>query len=145
MFTVDASVWVNGFDQREGGHDISRRFLDYLEYQAIPVIMPSLVIVEVAGAISRTRKNSVQAQAFANALSRLSNITLLPLDKVLSFQALELAAKYELRGADAVYAAVALQSGSTLVSWDNEHLTRLSSLVSTQTPSMVLANRGSAL
>jgi hypothetical protein len=28
MYTVDASVWVNAFDQREPGHLVSREFLD---------------------------------------------------------------------------------------------------------------------
>jgi predicted nucleic acid-binding protein len=110
--------------------------------QAIPVIVPNLVLVEVAGAVSRTRNNPVQAQAFADALSRLPNVTLFPLDDVLSHQALELAAQYALRGADAVYAAVALQSSCVLVSLDNEHLTRLSGIVPTQTPAVVLTNLG---
>jgi predicted nucleic acid-binding protein len=142
MYTIDASVWVNGFDQRETGHDISRRLLDILGNQAIPVIVPNLVLVEVAGAVSRTRNNPAQAQAFADALSRLPNVTLIPLDDVLSHQALELAAQYALRGADAVYAAVALQSGCILISLDNEHLTRLSGIVPTQTPAVVLTNLG---
>ena len=142
MYTIDASVWVNGFDQRETGHDISRRLLDILGNQAIPVIVPNLVLVEVAGAISRTRNNPAQAQTFADALSRLPNVTLIPLDDVLSHQALELAAQYALRGADAVYAAVALQSGCILISLDNEHLTRLSGIVPTQTPAVVLTNLG---
>jgi hypothetical protein len=25
MYTIDASVWVNGFDRRESGHQISRQ------------------------------------------------------------------------------------------------------------------------
>ena len=69
MSTVDASVWVNGFDQREAGHEISRQFLDAIR--------------------------------------------------------LRLAAEHGLRGADAVYAAVAIEAGCTLVSLDGEHLTRL--------------------
>jgi len=140
MYTVDASVWINGFDQREAGHDISRRFLDILACQAIPIIVPGLVLVEVAGAISRTRNNPAQAQAFAIALSRLPNVTIIPLDDILSLLALELAARHGLRGEDAVYVAVAVQSGCVLISLDNEHLTRLSGIVPTQTPSTVLAS-----
>jgi predicted nucleic acid-binding protein len=62
MYTVDASVWVNGFDQREPGHQISRQFLELLGEQSIPVVVPNLVLVEVAGAISRTRNDPVRAQ-----------------------------------------------------------------------------------
>ena len=54
MYTVDASVWVNGFDQRESGHKTSRQVLERLRAQAIPIFEPMLVLAEVAGAISRT-------------------------------------------------------------------------------------------
>jgi predicted nucleic acid-binding protein len=57
MYTVDASVWVNGFDQREAGHEISRQFLDAIRLRKVPIIVPNLVLIEVAAAISRTRHN----------------------------------------------------------------------------------------
>lgn len=56
MYTVDASVWVNGFDQRESGHDISRQLLEVLRTRALPIIEPVLALAEIAGAISRTRQ-----------------------------------------------------------------------------------------
>jgi predicted nucleic acid-binding protein len=52
-----------------------------------------------------------------------------------------LAARHGLRGADAIYAAVAVQSGCTLISLDNEHLTRLVGIVSVLTPATALANQ----
>jgi predicted nucleic acid-binding protein len=50
-----------------------------------------------------------------------------------------LAAQHGLRGADAVYAAVAHEVGSTLVTLDNEHLTRLVNLITVYTPAVALA------
>jgi hypothetical protein len=67
MYTVDASVWVNAFDQREPDHLVSRQFLEVLQVQALPIIVPNVVLIEVAGAISRTRRAPAQAQAFATA------------------------------------------------------------------------------
>jgi predicted nucleic acid-binding protein len=139
MYTVDASVWVNGFDQRESGHETSRQVLELLRAQTIPIIEPILVLAEVAGAISRTRQDPARAEAFATTLGQLPNVTILPLDEVLGQQALALAAQHGLRGADAVYAAVAQQVGCTLISLDNEHLTRLAGLISVQTPEVALA------
>ena len=136
---VDASVWVNGFDQRESGHETSRQVLELLRAQTIPIIEPILVLAEVAGAISRTRQDPARAEAFATTLGQLPNVTILPLDEVLGQQALALAAQHGLRGADAVYAAVAQQVGCTLISLDNEHLTRLAGLISVQTPEVALA------
>lgn len=139
MYTVDASVWVNGFDQRESGHETSRQVLELLRARTIPIIEPILVLAEVAGAISRTRQDPTRAEAFAITLGQLPTVTIVPLDDALGQQALALAAQHGLRGADAVYAAVTQQAGCTLISLDNEHLTRLAGLISVQTPEAALA------
>jgi predicted nucleic acid-binding protein len=139
MYTVDASVWVNAFDQREPGHLVSRQFLEVLRVQALPIIVPNLVLIEVAGAISRTRRAPAQAQAFATALRRLPHVTVRVLDEVCALHALTLAAQHGLRGADAVYAAVAREAASMLVTLDNEHLTRLVNLLTVCTPAVALA------
>jgi predicted nucleic acid-binding protein len=140
MYTIDASVWVNSFDQREPGHASSHRLLVVLRNRALPIIIPNLALVEVAGAISRTRNDPVQAQAFATSLGLLPNVTVLPLDVVLSQWALKLAAQHGLRGADAVYAAVAQHTGSTLISRDTEHLTRLHGIITVHTPEAALSD-----
>ena len=139
MYTIDASMWVNAFDQREPGHLVSRQILEVLRGQALPIIVPNLVLVEVAGAISRTRRAPAQAQAFATALSRLPHVTVRVLDEVCAFHAFTLAAQHGLRGADAVYAAVAREAGSTLVTLDHEHLTQLLNLMTVCTPAVALA------
>ena len=138
MYTVDASVWVNAFDQREPGHETSRRFLEAVQAHAVPVVLPNLLCVEVAGAISRTRNEPARAQEFATAVARLPNVTLLPLDEDLVEQARDLAARNGLRGADAVYAAVAVHAACTVVSLDQEHLTRLTVVVPACTPAAAL-------
>ncbi len=139
MYTVDASVWVNAFDQREPGHEASRRFLEAVHAQALPVVVPNLLCVEIAGAISRTRSEPTRAQEFARVVAHLPNVTLLPLDEDLAQQARNLAAQNGLRGADAVYAAVALQADCALVSLDQEHLTRLTAVVPAHAPAGALA------
>ncbi len=139
MYTIDASVWVNAFDQREPGHETSRRFLGAVHVQALPVVVPNLLCVEVAGAISRTRGEPARALEFATAVANLPNVTLLPLDEELAQQAQNLAAQNGLRGADAVYAAVALHADCTLVSLDQEHLTRLTAIVPACAPAEALA------
>jgi predicted nucleic acid-binding protein len=110
-----------------------------LRARALPIIVPNLVLAEVVGAISWTRNDPVRAEAFATALGRRPNVTVVALDAALSHQARALVAQYGLRGADAVYAAVAQQAGCLLISLDHEHLTRLGSIVMVRTPAAVLA------
>ena len=140
MYTVDASVWVNSFDYREEGHQCSRQVLQLLRARSLPVIVPNLVLAEVAGAISRTRQDGERAGAFVAALQQLPNVRFLPLDRGLAQRAAGLAGQHRLRGADAVYAAVAAQSGCTLLTLDSEHLLRLAPIVPTRTPAQVLSD-----
>lgn len=139
MFTIDASVWLNGASPAEAGHAASRAFLDAVTTAAVPVCVPTLLRAEVAGSISRVRKDQALAGWYAASLGRLAFLTEIPLDSVVSTRATALAAAHRLRGADAVYAAVAALRGCVLVSLDNEHLTRLGSAVKVLTPTDALA------
>jgi predicted nucleic acid-binding protein len=102
--------------------------------------VPALILPEVAATISRTRGAIDQARAFAAALSRLPRLDLVALDTALAQRAADIAAAHRLRGADAVYAAVAHQAGSTLVTLDREQHDRVSGLIATRYPSEAVAD-----
>jgi predicted nucleic acid-binding protein len=135
MYTVDASVWER-LDQREPWPSRQSPIPWYLRDHALP-ICARMMLVEVAGAISRTRHAPVQAQAFAIAES--CRMCVRVLDEGCALHALTLAAQHGLRGADAVYAAVAHEAGRTLVTLDNAHLTRLVNLITVCIPAVALA------
>jgi predicted nucleic acid-binding protein len=139
MYTVDTSVWVNGSDTLEAGHEISRACLQLLAQRGEQLVLPTLVLAEIAGAISRTRLDATLADTFAAQVAALPNVTLVPLDEALAHQARVLAATHRLRGADAVYAALTLVAHTVLISLDNEHLTRLAGIVAVITPAQYLA------
>ena len=63
---------------------------------------------------------------------------MVPLDGALADVAARLAAASRLRGADAVYAAVAQQYGTTLITLDRQQLERLPPVVRTARPADVL-------
>jgi predicted nucleic acid-binding protein len=134
-FTVDASVFLNAFNPQEAGHEDSYRFLARLQGEAIPIVVPTLLLPEVAGTISRGRQDPTLAREFSRAISRLPHLVLVTLDATLAHQALGVAAEYRLRGSDAVYATVAIQFGSTLVTLDREQRERVAKIVPTRLPS----------
>lgn len=138
-YTIDASVFLNAFNPVEAGHAESQRLLVRLRDQAAPMIVPTLVLPEVAAAIRRGRNDESLARRFAAALSRLPYLVLVPLDQTLAQQAGDIAALYSLRGSDAVYAAVALRFGSTLITLDREQRERLDPALTTRTPVEALA------
>jgi predicted nucleic acid-binding protein len=118
-YTVDASVFLNAFNPYEEGHEESYRLLTRLQESATPIIVPTLLLPEVAAAVSRGREEDNLAREFAATLSRLPHLVLVPLDTTLAQQAADVAARYRLRGSDAVYVAVALRFGSTLITLDH--------------------------
>ena len=65
-----------------------------------------------------------------------------PLDKSLADEAGRLGAARRLRGADAIYAAVAHRYRTTLITWDHQQLERLQSTLPVLTPTEVLADVG---
>ncbi|HQE92361.1 MAG TPA: PIN domain-containing protein [Anaerolineae bacterium] len=134
MYTVDASVFVNAFNSHEPGYANSYRFLEYVKTQAFPIIVPTLMLPEVAAAIGRGSRNATLARKLVNAVGRLSNLIMVPLDDVLAQQAADVAADHRLRGSDAVYVAVALRFGSTLVTLDQEQATRVAAVLTARDP-----------
>ncbi|MEW5957192.1 MAG: type II toxin-antitoxin system VapC family toxin [Chloroflexota bacterium] len=138
-YTIDASVFINAFNPTEVGHADSRRLLTQLRRQAAPLIIPTLALPEVSAAIRRGRGDEQLARRFAAALSRLSQLMLVPLDTQLAHQASDVAAQYSLRGSDAVYAVVALRFGSILITLDQEQHRRVATVLATRTPTEALA------
>jgi predicted nucleic acid-binding protein len=139
MLTIDASVWVNADSPGEPESAASRAFLDRIAVAGTAVFVPTLLPVEVAAAISRTRKDSALAREYASKLSALPFVRWISLNPDLAARSSSLAADHGLRGADAVYAAVAIASGCELISLDREHLTRLGKALRVRTPAQIIA------
>ncbi len=139
-YTVDASVFLNAFNPSEAGHAESHRVLTWLQEQATPIIVPASVLPEVAATISRVRGDAALARDFASALSRLPNLVLVNLDATLARQAADVAAQHQLRGSDAVYAAVALRFGTVLMTLDREQRERLEPVVTSRYPTEIMAD-----
>ncbi len=142
LYTVDASVFLSAFNPNEAGHPASSHLLAYLQAEAVPIIVPTLLLPEVAATIGRGRRDAELARQFATALSRLPHLVLAPLDSALASVAVEMAAQHRLRGSDAVYAAVALRFGSTLVTLDDEQHDRVAAALPTTRPANACAELG---
>lgn len=132
--TIDASVFVSAFSPAEAAHPQSKAFMRRICDDSIPIIVPALVLPEVASAIARGQGKPDLGVAFAEELSLFPNLTLISLDESLAEQAVEIAARYRLRGSDAVYTAVALRFGTELVTLDGEQLERLAEVLTVRSP-----------
>ena len=137
-YTLDASVFVNAFNPYEAGHAESLRILSTIQERGDPVIVPTLLLPELASAVARATDDADGAIQYAHATAALPHLTLVSLTTAVARQAAELAAVHHLRGADAVYVAIARRYGTTLVSRDEEQRTRGAAVVVCQTPEEAL-------
>lgn len=134
VFTVDASVFVSAFTPPEPAHRASKDFLLQIRQNGAPLIVPTLVIVEIAAAIGRGQGKPDLGYAFAMELNRFPDITFIPLDDELARESAVIAASHRLRGSDAVYVAVARRFGAALVTLDSEQAQRAAPLVPVRLP-----------
>jgi predicted nucleic acid-binding protein len=106
---------------------------------ALPIIVPTLLLPEVAAAVGRGRDDADLARRFTATLKQLPHLVLVSLDETLAQQAADVAAQHQLRGSDAAFAAVALRFGSTLVTLDWEQRERVAGVVTSRLPAEALA------
>jgi predicted nucleic acid-binding protein len=141
-YTIDASVFVNAFNPHERGHAESLQVITTIHERGDPIIVPALLVPEVASALARVTGDSAAALDYARAITSLPHLTVISLTAVAANHAAELAAKHRLRGADAVYLAVARRYGTAVVTRDAEQRARGSSVVACLTPEEALRGLG---
>jgi len=139
MLTLDANVFVSASAPAEAQHAASMTFIGRMVARSVDVHCPSLVLPEVAAGIIRPSSNAALAAQTVSGIRLLPSITLVPLTEQRARQAAQIAITCQLRGADAVYVALAQELGTTLITWDAELLARGALAVPTMTPTDWLA------
>jgi predicted nucleic acid-binding protein len=124
MRVVDTSVWVSLFVPQDSHHAASRQWLQQFTAGGGLLVEPSLLLAEVAGAISRrTHQPTLASRAVAQLLA-ITGLRLVPVDRQLGQAAAQMAGDHGIRGADAVYVALAGRLSIPLVTWDAEQIAR---------------------
>lgn len=134
MWTIDTSVFIRAFTPIDKHHNVCQHMLSLIGQKKVPMVEPVLVLVEIAGTISREFRDSIKGRVFAEDLKANDAIRFIALDDDLAQLALEIAADRRLRGADAVYVATALRHGTNLISLDAEHLNRAKGIIPVYSP-----------
>lgn len=123
MIVVDASVIIGALLSGDEHYVRSRDWLGQYLLAGGQIIAPTILLSEVAGAITR-RTSEVYGALAVDGLRNLSSLKLHQITRKLALESAELAIDLGLRGADAIYVAVASRLNIPLVSWDREHLER---------------------
>lgn len=135
---IDASVWVAAFLAGDAHHRDAVELLRRLVEEGITAVTPLLALAEVAGAIARQTDDSVLAETITGFLQAQSWIQFVPLIDDLAGLAATVAAQQRLRGADAIYVALAAQRTLSLATLDREMRDRSKHIATCVTPTVWL-------
>lgn len=139
MITLDASVLVAAGAPDDPARADASDAIDAAISTGLAIHQPTLAFVEVAAAIARRTGDEMLALEAGAALGAMPGLVIHPLDLEGSAEAAFLAGRLRLRGADAIYAAVAYHHETALITLDEELLARTGSLVDAVTPAVWLA------
>jgi predicted nucleic acid-binding protein len=131
---VDASVWVSAFVSSDVNYAASLAWLRTQSAGGRSIVDPALVLPEVAGALARRSGDLAFARAVIADMRQLPGLRLVTLTGPAAYRSAARAIDLGLRGADAVYVAVAERLGVPLVTWDQEQLARAAAVIQTRTP-----------
>ena len=132
--TIDASVYIATRYPSEPGYQECAEFFRLVLLTEDAIQVPTLLLVEVASAAARKTRNPSDGLQLSSEIRTMGSHEWHPLDEAGALAAIELGTRLFLRGADAVYSAVAALTDSTLISLDRELLSRASGAVKTMTP-----------
>jgi predicted nucleic acid-binding protein len=134
MIAVDASVWVSRFLPDDAFHQASRTWLIETTTAGKALVAPTIMLAELSGSIARRTGNDQLGYLIVQQIRQLPTLQLITVDDALGQLAAQIASTYRLRGADAVYLAVAQRLQIPLVSWDREQLNRAAEVVTAYQP-----------
>lgn len=134
MAVMDASVYVTMLDANDPEHTNCLAWFTAAATSDEPIVAPSLILSEVAAAISCGHSDAELAKAVVGALEASAIVSLVAVTSQLAKRAAIIAADQRVRGADAVYLALAQQLNDVLVTLDRQQLQRGAAVVATQRP-----------
>ena len=134
MPVIDASVYVALANDGDPYHDRCFQWFESSVREQPPPAAPGLLLVEVAASIRRLTGSTKLARRVLSELQEDELIELYPLTAARSETAAEIAASIGVRGADAVYLALASELGETLITLDRQQLERGKRMVDVTRP-----------
>lgn len=134
MSVIDASVYVSLLKPDEPDHAACLQWFRSIVEDQIEVSAPTIILSEVAAAISRGVGDPQLAVRAAAGLANSEIIRLKTVSLELGLRAAEIAAAHKVRGCDALYLALAEAAGEPLVTLDRQQLERGGAVVEVTRP-----------
>ncbi len=137
-FVIDASVLVARLRKSEPGYNDSVSLINLLNHQKATLLIPTIALAEVAAALTRGTNNPDLANEAVQELINFSNLRAIPIDEELAHLASRIAAKFRLRGCDAIYVGLAWAMKVPLITLDRQQLELAPEALQTQKPDQTI-------
>lgn len=134
MAVIDASVYVTLLDEADPEHANCVDWFAGVAAAGDALLAPTLLLSEVAAAISRGRGDPAAAKEIVRVLEDSAIVQLVAVSRELAGDAARIAADQRVRGADAIYLALAHQLSDTLYTLDQQQLQRGAGAAQTRRP-----------
>jgi predicted nucleic acid-binding protein len=134
MLVVDANVWISYYLPSNAQYRASRKWLKAYLLTRKPLIAPTIILPEIGGSVARQSGNTNEGQKSVSEFLNVKGLQLVDVTEDFGKLASDIAADLRLKGADAVYVAVAQRLSVPLITWDREILNRAASAIQVQTP-----------
>jgi predicted nucleic acid-binding protein len=131
---IDACVWVGYYVAEDAHHQASYAWFTGNSLGQAEVAIPVIATAEVAGAVARRTGQPDLGHRAANEMLAFPGLRAVPIDALLARQAVTIAADMRLRGADAIYVALAAQLAAPLITFDDQLASRAAPLVQVVRP-----------
>ena len=137
MAVVDASVYVSLINPLEDAHTESWAWLRNTLAGGEEIAAPVVLVPEVAAALSRGLDEPTLAWRAVQQILSNNVVELVPVTTPLAQRAADIAIDQRIRGADAIYVALAEHRQHELVTLDRQQLERGAAVVTTRRPGAV--------
>ena len=134
MAVVDASVYVALLNSHEERHQDAWAWFKAASSAGDGITAPTILVTEVAGAIRRGSGQPTMAQRAVQQLLGANIVELVPITIALAARSAAIAIDCRLRGADALYVALAERNQDELITFDRQQRERGAKVVSTRCP-----------
>src|SRR4051794_40719877 len=119
---VDANLFVARYREQDSDHSEAVTFFNVCERRKVQFCAPTVLLPEVAGALSRIRGAARFGETAVTRILALPRLSLRPINFDFAERAARLAARFRLRGVDALYLTLARENKAILITRDKELL-----------------------
>lgn len=139
MIVIDTSAWIAGLVSGDAHHADTVPFLRLMESQSTQFAVPAHFLAEIAGVLARTGEVDAIVGVEIRSIETSGRFHITPVTVGLGLLAAEIARVARIRGADAVFVALARGLDLPLITWDRQQQERGGAFCRTMTPVEAMA------